>query len=426
MPKTKSDFKIDPITSIMAVFVWESSRMADSLGSDQRKYVRSMLNKYQMYVITEPGYKRKDQKSRLQSLASDTIGVSISQYRSASQFHQVIEASINEDLRALSGVKKSKGSQFPGIKQPRGVAVMGFDNNKHRAKVKFGMMADDGSADRVTNREKRLMKQQIQEKARDALLGDASVQQDQMTRMMFMMEAIQERMKRQDEMLAALVQEKMENTGTQLDGQDVMQIHKANRSMANDLRNLTEMAKKNQSFDQIAWKDVPGWLKTSFTSGLKRTAVGGAALPFKAVKTIISDFYIKPVTMVASFYKGKIQFILGHIHWFFIIGGVIHMYVTSDYETVNEMYYAYGGKIVDKLVVDPAWMVAQQINSWFPNFSSMLQSIADTMWNTIVMGIWNEAKKLPGWMYDWFMTSVKDAVKSALKDMLPSWAGGSN
>ena len=71
-------------------------------------------------------------------------------------------------------------------------------------------------------------------------------------------------------------------------------------------------------------------------------------------------------------------------------------------------------------------MVAQQINSWFPNFSSMLQSIADTMWNTIVMGIWNESKKLPGWMYDWFMTSAKDALKSVLKDILPSWAGGSN
>jgi hypothetical protein len=209
-----------------------------------------------------------------------------------------------------------------------------------------------------------------------------------------------------------------------LDGQDALKIHKADKSMANDLRDLTEMTKKGQTFDQVAWKDVPSWLKTSFTSGLKRTAIGAATLPFRTVKAIISDFFIKPVTMVASFYKGKIQFVLGHIHWFFIIGGIIHVYTTSDYESVNEFYSAYGGTVVNKLVIDPTWMVAEHINSWFPEFASMLQSIVYTMWNSVVMGIWDELKKYPSWMYDWFKDTATEVVASALKDMLPSWFGG--
>ena len=53
---------IDQVTEIMAVFAWETSRMINQMSLDQKKFVRSMLNKYQIYVITEPGYKRKDQK----------------------------------------------------------------------------------------------------------------------------------------------------------------------------------------------------------------------------------------------------------------------------------------------------------------------------------------------------------------------------
>jgi hypothetical protein len=419
MFKTKSDFNIDNITSIMAVFVWESSRLSNDLDTEQKKYVRSMLNKYQMYVITESGYRRKDQKSRLQKLAKDTIDISISEYKSASQFHKLLENSINNDLRSLYGVKKTN-KNMSVIKQPTGVSVMGFDNNKNRVKVKFGMTADDGSSDRVTNREKRLIKKDIQSQIRRELLGKEKENVNQMDRMMLMMEAMQERMKRQDDMMEAMIQQKIENTDTQLDGQDSIQLHKVTKTIANDLRNLTDMAKNNQSFDQVSWKDVPEWLKTSFISGLKRTAVGSAMIPFQAVKGIITEFYVKPVTMVAEFYKGKIQFILGHVHWFFIIGGTIHVYTTSDYESVNEFYNAYGGGIVNKLIVDPAWMVAQQINLWFPNFTSMLESIIDTMWNTIALQLWDAIKALPKWMLDWFVEVVKSTVKETLTEMAPS------
>ena len=58
MPK---ELIIDQITEVMAVFAWETSRMVDQLSSDQKKFVRSMLNKYQIYIITEKGFKRKDQ-----------------------------------------------------------------------------------------------------------------------------------------------------------------------------------------------------------------------------------------------------------------------------------------------------------------------------------------------------------------------------
>ena len=125
---------IDQVTEIMAVFAWETSRMIDQMSLDQKKFVRSMLNKYQIYVITEPGYKRKDQKKRVKELTKDTIGLYSSDYRNSSQFHSLTEKSLNKDFMKLSNNSFEKSDD---AFIPKGVAVMGFKNKTHN--VKFSM-----------------------------------------------------------------------------------------------------------------------------------------------------------------------------------------------------------------------------------------------------------------------------------------------
>ncbi len=61
----------------------------------------------------------------------------------------------------------------------------------------------------------------------------------------------------------------------------------------------------------------------------------------------------------------------------------MHVYVNSDYDTVNEFYRAYGGDVIDRLIVNPAWMVSDKIQEWFPDFTELLQSIGKLMWENV-------------------------------------------
>lgn len=404
---------IDQVTEIMAVFAWETSRMVDQMSLDQKKFVRSMLNKYQIYVITEPGYKRKDQKNRVKELTKDTIGLYSSDYRTSSQFHSLTEKSLNNDFMKLSNNSFEKSDD---AFIPKGVAVMGFKNKTHN--VKFSMNGSDQKQEQVqtvTSREKKSMKNDARKQLFDGLNQDQSKSSnDQMMQMMVMM---QERMIRQDEVLSGIMN-KIENTDTQLDGTNALDVTTVNRKMANDLSKLTEMTMKGQSFDNIAWQDTPDWLRNQFKLGLKRGAIGTVKLPLRAVKGLLNEGFVKPVVEVAEFYWGKIRFIIGHVHWFFIIGGVIHLYQTSDYETVNDMYQAYGGNIVDKLVIDPTMYIGKQIVDTFPGSVEILSSI----WEATGQHIINFVKSVPGYIWNnfwsWFKKILTETIKEVVDDSL--------
>lgn len=415
----KSSFKITPMDQIMTVFVWESSRMIDGMNKEQKTFVRSMLNKYQMWVITEPGYQRNDQKDRVKHLVGEAKDLYMSEYKSASQFHEIVEISLNNDLRMLSSNPGKERRET--IRQPSGVAVMGFDNDKYR--VKFGMTQEEDDGIGVTRREKRVLKSHIRRQLLDTEVKTELTNKEMMERMMGMMQIIQEKIDRQDQRMEELVMEVegISGTNTQMDGQDSMKIHRANREMVNDLKKLTDMHVKGQDITQVAFADLPQWFRNKMVGGLKRTAIGTLKLPYKGVKAILTDWGYKPTVMVCDFWKGKLQFILGHIYWFFIIGGVIYVYVNSDYQTVNEFYQAYGGEIINRLVINPAWTIAKSIADFFPGTIEILNGILKVMWEKVAMTIWGYAKSIPVFFIVWVKEAVKEAVKTALKDMLPSW-----
>lgn len=419
---------IDQITEIMAVFAWETSRMIDQLSSDQKKFVRSMLNKYQIYIITEKGYKRKDQKKRIKDLTNDTIGLYYSDYKNSSQFHSLTETSLNKDFMKLREFSYEKTNE---TFIPKGVSVMGFKTKTQT--VKFSMNGNIQEQKEnvqkvhtITSREKKRMKNDAKNQLFKGLNPEQTQSSsDQMMQMMIMM---QERMIRQDEMLKNIMNKKIEESETQLDGTNALNVTNVNRQMANDLNRLTEMTVKGQSIENVAWKDIPDWLKHQFKLGLKRGAIGAVKIPLRAVKGLLNEGFVRPVVEVAEFYWGKIRFVIGHVHWFFIIGGVIHLYQTSDYETVNEMYQAYGGNIIDTLVINPAMYIGKQIVDTFPGTTEILSAIWESTGNQII----NFFKSIPGivwnnfwsWFKSIFMETIKEVVEETMTKMTPSMLKG--
>ena len=397
----------------MAVFSWESTRMIDSLDSDQRSFIRSLFNKYQIYVITETGYRRSDQQERVKGLVNKTMGLSMTQYKSSSQFHNVVEMSMNDDFRKLSAFKLSKKQ---GVVQPKGLAVMNFDDKKHR--VKFGM---NGQQSQITRREKKSIKVDVRHARNKLLSGGEEVKMDQMERMMMMMEAMQEQMNKQAMIIESLSTKEISGTNTQMDGQSAIEFRKATREMARDLGKLTEMTVKGQDITQVAWNDLPTWFQGMYRKGLYNTAIGIAKIPLKSAKAIVNEFYVKPMVMVADFWKGKIQFVLGHVHWFFLIGGVAYVYTNSDYDTVNDFYKAYGGDVVDTFVVNPAWMVMEKVQEWYPNFFDVLEGIVKMMYKKFIPFLLDLVKKIPNFLFSWFILAIKTAFKETMAETLPSW-----
>jgi hypothetical protein len=241
---------------------------------------------------------------------------------------------------------------------------------------------------------------------------------------MEMMVMLQERMMKQDAMLSSIMNKQIQNTETQLDGTNALDVTNVNRKMANDLSKLTEMTMKGQSFDNIDWQDLPDWLRHQFKLGLKRGAIGTAKIPLRAVKGILNEGFVKPVVEVAEFYWGKIRFIVGHVHWFFLIGGVIHLYQTSDYETVNDMYKAYGGDIVDRLVIEPSMYIGKQIVDMFPNAAEIIT----TIWNSTVQHLLDFAKTIPGYIWEnfwgWFKKVLMETVREVIDESTPTMMKG--
>lgn len=418
MPK---ELIIDQITEVMAVFAWETSRMVDQLSSDQKKFVRSMLNKYQIYIITEKGYKRKDQKKRIKDLIKDTNGLYYSDYKNSSQFHNLTENSLNKDFMKLSSYEKTNEKFIP-----KGVSVMGFKTKTQTVKFSMNGNIQEQIVQKVTSREKKRMKTDARKQLFNGLNSEQKVSSnDQMMQMMIMM---QERMIRQDEMLQKIMDKKIEESETQLDGTNVLDVTNVNRKMANDLNKLTEMTMKGQSIDNIAWKDLPDWLKHQFKLGLKRGAIGAVKIPLRAVKGLLNEGFVRPVVEVAEFYWGKIRFLIGHVHWFFIIGGVIHLYQTSDYETVNEMYQAYGGNIIDTVVINPAMYAGKKIVDTFPGTIEILLAI----WESTGKQIINFVKTVPGivwdnfwsWFKNIFIETIREVVEEIMANMKPDFLKG--
>lgn len=132
------------------------------------------------------------------------------------------------------------------------------------------------------------------------------------------------------------------------------------------------------------------------------------------MKGLLNEGFVRPVVEVAEFYWGKIRFVIGHVHWFFIIGGVIHLYQTSDYETVNEMYQAYGGNIIDTLVINPAMYVGKQIVDMFPGTAEILSAIWESTGNQII----NFVKTIPGIVWDNFLSWFKNMLMPYVKEVV--------
>ena len=405
----------------MAVFAWETSSMIDQLSSDQKKFVRSMHNKYQIYVITEKEYKRKDQQKRVKELVKDATGLYYSDYKNAKQFHTLTKESINNDLMKLSGKKYKKSNN---TFTPNGVAVMGFKTKKNST-VKFSMKQvteeeqKQEKVSSVSSREKKSIKRDIKNQLFENAIEQPPESETQ--QVIKMLSIILEKQKQNDEILSTLIQKQIENTETQLDGTQALEVTRVNRKMANDLSKLTEMTIKGQSYDSIEWKDTPTWLRHQWKLAYRRGAVGTAIIPLKAVKGLLNQVLARPVVIVAKYYWGKLQFIVGHVYWFFIIGGLIHMYTISDYDTVNEMYLAYGGNIVNKFVIDPSLYIGEQITGMFPNLTTILI----TIWESTIKNLWVVATTIPNYLSEnflpWLEKVITDAVYAAFQRILPSW-----
>lgn len=101
-----------------------------------------------------------------------------------------------------------------------------------------------------------------------------------------------------------------------------------------------------------------------------------------------------------------------------------NVYKISDYETVNDMYKAYGGDIVDRLVVEPSMYISKQIVDMFPNAAEILT----TIWNSTIQHLLDFAKTIPGYIWEnfwgWFKKVLMDTIKEDIDESTPTMMKG--
>jgi hypothetical protein len=365
--------EISTLDEVVANILWETSRIYDTLDKSEKKFADDLTIKYQIYVITEAGYKRDDKMSRV-SLLSSKIGLRIPPKMSPLNIHDFIEQSINEDLRKISSNNNSTKEKT---------------YNPSKISVKFGMG------------EQELQEQTEEKKERKELFGERKEKQelfgerkekpmskeDQIINLISM---LQDKLDAQEAnfsaKLAAIEHNTINGTNTQLDGTQLVETYNANKKQTEAIMRLEEHLVGKDHITEVKWSDIPTWVRLQFSKGLKRLAISTVTLPFKCAKSVFVNWVYMPLVITMNWYTTKLQFLLGHIYWILIIGGVIVL-VKNGEGSLSEIYNKFGGPVIYRVAIQPTVDFLSTSISYFPGVIECFMAVYALLMEDLIIPI---------------------------------------
>lgn len=430
---------------------WEASKNFTKKSKIEQSFLNEFFYKYQILVITEDNYKRKDLKDRLKDIGKNSFLLKEMVSGSISDIRKKAFSSFNTDILFLIKEKKEKKYEKQRILRDLSVPVMGFKGldgtpspydddeddyddiatfipkkdvikkdtikiiNKDKEKVLKEILKEEDVKKPVTIEEKRtkLISEQLsnkEENKEQILLKNQKEER---------LENLEKSVNKIEKMLESyfehLASKEIKNTGTSIDGSELIKIQK---KTGKDIIHLLEISKGGQKWDEVALKDIPDWLKIQFISGLKRLALTTIKIPLALPKALINGFIIGPMNIVVQDvqYIGKqFQRLIGWGIVCIVIANICFIYYDPEFDNekqqIYNLYKTFEENIVVKIVITPSVYTAKAIWSFVPG-------------SLFFSRVYKLLENVPSYTYEWAKQAIVytiAATKNMFSEILNDW-----
>lgn len=388
----------ESIEDLVAAIAWEATRTYNSLSTAQIDTVQDILNKYQMLVLSEPGYTRKDRVERITSLISHTGG-GLTFISDRDLFTAQVLRSLVTDLSPFME-DHSKSLEIRSARVAT-MAVVGEEETDEPEQSQWQMLMkkDEGSKPKG--------------------LSAASGDRDQTAMLMEYLEKQSRESRAQMIRLENILLDlgaNMKGTDTQLDNTDMVENNKLTKDIAKGLDKLTQIQLKKESVYDVAWADIPEWIKLKYRAGLKITAVGALFFPFKATGKAVNVVIFSPMGYAAVTLYSKIKLLWGTVLWIVCIGSFIVLYRSDTPNVIQQIgpslykvaemggnvgigIVEYAGNMVPsggEFVEAGKDLASDALNNIYLVFYAMLEILVNWFREMVLNGIKEAMPKIPG------------------------------
>lgn len=418
---------------------WEGTK---KLNQDSRDpyyiFMRSFFSKYQILVLTEPGYRRDDQMNRIHLIIKNTpeLKGKINMTNSTT-IRNSTENLFNQDLRIILG----KGVKAPFREKRYRVlteAVMGVNGNKEQEKIdkkiaskaaryyysrtikgktrsrndrdnliKQASAELNNSSSSLSDSKEKLSAEQYQRLMADR--GYAAIQQlNDDVRMAMNVQL--EHLRRQTEIV---------ETKTQMDGDKGIEVLDTTKKMQKDMRKLLDATQGGQDWSQISVGDLPRWFKNKCIAGMKRVAIGTVTFPLWGPVAIINGTVVRPLKLVkkrVGQFMDIIQEIWGWMLVAMFIGGVWVIMYHPDYGEERKQIVDWYDSATTYI---PVWFFQNPVNKTFKILWKVMpgQQFLKDVGYVVGQFLLSIPKILIGWfasLLSFFAEIIKNSVKASM------------
>ena len=313
---------------IMAQIYWEISKDFEGKSRVEQKFLNSLLRKYQIMVLMEPGYSKKDKEERINDLVAKVPEL----YGEP----QNVLASFNKDIQTILGEEiPIEPERMENIVQSIPVATMGMQTPTEKKIIQKTV------SEYYKSKNQDARKELLVEKKR------SEFEIDHVKNLQNMILQLQQQLNGMEQNIANRIQMGVEEqlANTQMEGDRVIEfIEKKDEKTSDQLAELIERTEGLQNLTGISLskKNFPKFLFNSIICGVKRLAITTADMALLPPKTIINATFIKPIKLVARRINSIaeiFQELLGWTYVAFAICGVIVVYSHPEMEPWRQQIY---------------------------------------------------------------------------------------
>jgi hypothetical protein len=382
------ELKIDNMDIIMTKLIWESSRLYNTFNKTEKKFLQDMVTKYQIYVITESSYRNADQYDRilfLSRLLLKSLDLPKMDYSIVSRVRKAVENSLNADFRVIIGKRKFKNLSFSkGKSKLVGGGKQEFVNERQELDL-------DRSNRNVTMSAADIREMNAERRHQEML------ESNQMT---------QQLIREQIENMNSSIQ----NTNTALDGTKLIQVHGTNSKQAREIAKLQEYQLQGKDLADIAYEDLPKWMRVKTMKALKGAAISTVTLPLTSAKAIVKQSIFIPMDEARKDFLGRARILWGYFLWFIVIGKVVHIYCITDPETVDWYYDTFGMAYAKQVLIDPGVYLTKSILNQAPEVVEDIRESSQSFLNDALQAAMVHLEEGKQYLTSWARAALMEAL----------------
>lgn len=390
---------------------WEGTKNFSKRSKAEQTFIKNLLTKYQILVLTEDGYKRSDKAKRVQDLAS-SIGIEYS-----SEIRQIVMTSFFKDIDFLLDQTIEKTEE--NITFLPEIAVMGmFDPEVEDKKRKRAIEIKKQVLLTYTHDEKGKVRTN-EEREKFLIENEVKTKQEYLEKKV---DSLEDLLRKQNEMFLDMMKfmdqkaGEIKGTDTQLDGERILNtLEIRTRRQQLDMQNLLDLTQGGKNWSQIALRDLPRFFTNELIAGLKRRAISCVTMPLWGPMAIIDFFVVTPLKMVVAdvkYISNGIQHLIGWGIVGICIANIYFIYTEETYEEerreLYELYATIKETVPVKILYDTTKNTIDILWSHVPGsvfFARFLKLMS------------NQLQKFPGVVYEW-MKSIIAYVIGVMKDLV--------